>query len=73
MIECAVKCVGYREQRVCLNVPQIRIILSGRMKETTFSYLRMRSTIVRQRRHGYCSAFSRKDLRELNRKQFSNV
>ena len=73
MTEFVLKCVEYLMQRLCLNVPQIRSVLSGRMKETVFSNLGMFSTIVRQRKHGHCPAFPRKDSREQNRKQFSNL
>ena len=58
-------------QRVCLNVPQIRSVLSGKMKGTAFSNLGMFSTIMRQRKNGHCPAFPRKDSRGLNGKSFA--
>ena len=71
--ECSFKYVEYPMHHVCLSIPLIKSVFSRRMKGIAFPYLRTLSTIEKQRRHGYCPEFPIINLRELNRKQISNL
>jgi hypothetical protein len=54
-IKSLTECVEYLKHQFCVNFPQIRSVLLGKMKGAVFSNLDMLSTTVRERSFEYCA------------------